>query len=333
MVGDWAGARHGRGQEPRHEDGVRALRRHVRDPGIGRGLRHRRRLRAGRDRRPAERRRGRGDRSEASHPTRLGAKSGGLRVTEPHFGGRMAEGRSRLRRSRCTQPPEGTGGLDGHFHVYIFDVFNRRSSRGKSFDTVERAVSFQRHEQERIYTEQEADPELFDLPFISADPDLLAPDRAGRRIPRTACITDLQAELRAPRARHALSNGPAAPRMLLVTADEMRRLDRATIECGHATGDRADGARRARRGGGDRAPLRLAARPARAGAVRRPATTAATASSRRATWRAARRRTCASACSATAIAIRATRRAHLERLEQAGVCARALADDDADPSA
>ena len=42
------------------------------------------------------------------------------------------------------------------------------------FDTIEKAVSFQRHEQEKIYLEQEADPELFDLPFISSDPDLVA---------------------------------------------------------------------------------------------------------------------------------------------------------------
>jgi hypothetical protein len=86
----------------------------------------------------------------------------------------MAEGKVKASKVKVHQPPEGTGGLDGHFHVYVFDVFNQGFLAGKSFDTVERAVAFQRHEQERIYTEQEADPELFDLPFISADPDLLS---------------------------------------------------------------------------------------------------------------------------------------------------------------
>jgi hypothetical protein len=63
------------------------------------------------------------------------------------------------------------------------------------FDTVEKAVTFQRHEQERIYLEQEADPELFDLPFISADPDLVA--RVGRDAEyRTRLERDLGTEAR-----------------------------------------------------------------------------------------------------------------------------------------
>ncbi len=70
--------------------------------------------------------------------------------------------------------PEGTTGLDNRFHVYVYDVFNKKFLPGRSFDTAEKAASFQRHEQERIYLEQEADPELFDLPFISNDPELLA---------------------------------------------------------------------------------------------------------------------------------------------------------------
>ncbi len=85
----------------------------------------------------------------------------------------MAEGKVKASKVKVYQPPEDTGGLDGHFHVYIFDVFNQAFQPGRAFETVERAVSFQRHEQERIYTEQEADPELFDLPFLSADPDLV----------------------------------------------------------------------------------------------------------------------------------------------------------------
>ena len=86
----------------------------------------------------------------------------------------MAEGKVKASKVKVHQPPEGTGGLDGHFHVYVYDVFNHAFSAGRAFDTVEKAVSFQRHEQERIYLEQEADPELFDLPFLSADPDLVA---------------------------------------------------------------------------------------------------------------------------------------------------------------
>ena len=85
----------------------------------------------------------------------------------------MAEGKVKASKVKVHQPPEGTGGLEGQFHVYVYDVFNQNFLPGKSFETVERAVSFQRHEQERIYLEQEADPELFDLPFISSDPDLI----------------------------------------------------------------------------------------------------------------------------------------------------------------
>jgi hypothetical protein len=68
--------------------------------------------------------------------------------------------------------PDGSG-TDGKFHVYVYDVFNKAFLPGTAFETVERAAQHQRHEQERIYLEQEADPELFDLPFVSADPALL----------------------------------------------------------------------------------------------------------------------------------------------------------------
>ena len=90
----------------------------------------------------------------------------------------MSEGKVKAAKAKVHQPPEGTSGLDGQYHVYVFDVFNQQFLPCKSFDTVERAVSFQRHEQERFYAEQEADPEMFDLPFISADPDLV--NRVGR---------------------------------------------------------------------------------------------------------------------------------------------------------
>ena len=72
----------------------------------------------------------------------------------------MSEGKVKASKAKVHQPPEGTTGVDGHFHVYVFDVFNKAFLAGKAFDTVERAVSFQRHEQERIYAEQEADPDL-----------------------------------------------------------------------------------------------------------------------------------------------------------------------------
>jgi len=86
----------------------------------------------------------------------------------------MSQGKVKASKVKVFTPPEGTDGLDGNFHVYVFDVFHRSFGAGRSFDTVEKAASFQRHEQERIYTEQEATPELFDLPFISSDPDLVA---------------------------------------------------------------------------------------------------------------------------------------------------------------
>ncbi len=86
----------------------------------------------------------------------------------------MSEGKVKASKVRVYSPPEGTTGLDGQFHVYVFDVFNQEFLPGRSVDSLEKAASYQRHEQERIYTEQEAEPELFDLPFVSADPDLLA---------------------------------------------------------------------------------------------------------------------------------------------------------------
>jgi hypothetical protein len=86
----------------------------------------------------------------------------------------MGDGKVKAAKVKVHQPPEGTSELDGQFHVYTYDVFHQGFLPGKDFDNVERAASYQRHEQERIYAEQEADPELFDLPFISADPELIA---------------------------------------------------------------------------------------------------------------------------------------------------------------
>jgi len=86
----------------------------------------------------------------------------------------MSDVKIKASKAKVHQPPEGTTGLDGQFHVYTFDVFNRSFLPGRSFETIERAVAYQRHEQERIYAVQEADRELFDLPFLSSDPDLVA---------------------------------------------------------------------------------------------------------------------------------------------------------------
>jgi hypothetical protein len=85
----------------------------------------------------------------------------------------MSGEKVRAARAQVYPPPEGVA-ADGKVHVYIFDVFRDAFLPGKVFDNVERAVQYQRHEQERIYLEQEAEPELFDLPFLSSDPDLVA---------------------------------------------------------------------------------------------------------------------------------------------------------------
>lgn len=84
----------------------------------------------------------------------------------------MSGEKVRASRAKVYAAPDGVGG-DGKFHVYVFDVFNEKFLPGKSFDNAERAVQFQRKEQERIYLMQEAEPELFDLPFLSHDPALL----------------------------------------------------------------------------------------------------------------------------------------------------------------
>jgi hypothetical protein len=111
----------------------------------------------------------------------------------------MANGKVKAAKVKVHAAPEDTGGLDGQFHVYTFDVFNQKFLTGKAFETIERAVSFQRHEQERIYLEQEADPELFDLPFISSDPDLVSRCERDAEY-RQRLIRDLTPEARA-RAR------------------------------------------------------------------------------------------------------------------------------------
>jgi len=108
----------------------------------------------------------------------------------------MSVGKVKAAKAKVHQPPEGSAVAEGHYYVYVYDVFNKGFLPGKPFDTVERAVQHQRHDQERIYLEQEADPELFDLPFISADPQLLervVTDAAYRM----RLIRDLDGEARA----------------------------------------------------------------------------------------------------------------------------------------
>ena len=85
--------------------------------------------------------------------------------------------------------------------MYVFDVFKDGFLAGKSFDNIERAVQYQRHEQERIYTEQEAEPELFDLPFLSSDPDLVARVERDAEY-RKRLSRDLKGDARSRGRRH-----------------------------------------------------------------------------------------------------------------------------------
>jgi hypothetical protein len=113
----------------------------------------------------------------------------------------MSNGKIKAAKIKVYAPPQGTTGLDGHFHVYVFDVFNQAFAAGRSFDTVEKATAFSRHEQERFYAEQEASPDLFDLPFISSDPDLVA--RVARDSEyRARLVKELGAEARGRARRH-----------------------------------------------------------------------------------------------------------------------------------
>jgi hypothetical protein len=112
----------------------------------------------------------------------------------------MSAEKVRAARARVYGPPEGVA-ADTKVHVYIFDVFNEAFLIGKPFDNVERAVQYQRHEQERIYTEQEAEPELFDLPFLSSDPELV------KRVERDTdykkhLVRELKGDARSRNRRH-----------------------------------------------------------------------------------------------------------------------------------
>ena len=107
----------------------------------------------------------------------------------------MSEGKVKAAKAKVHQPPDGAG-ADAHFHVYIYDVFNKAFVAGRVFDNIERAVQYQRQEQERIYLVQEADPELFDLPFISADARLLERIDSDAEY-RKRLMRDLDGEARA----------------------------------------------------------------------------------------------------------------------------------------
>jgi len=107
----------------------------------------------------------------------------------------MSEGKVKAAKLKVHAQPDGAR-TDGRFHVYVYDVFNKRFLPGVAFDTVERAAQHQRHDQERIYLEQEADPELFDLPFVSADPALLEHVEGDAEY-RTRLMRDLDGEARA----------------------------------------------------------------------------------------------------------------------------------------
>ena len=112
----------------------------------------------------------------------------------------MSGEKVRAARARVYGPPDGVP-AGPRVHVYVFDVFNEAFLPGKPFDNVERAVQYQRHEQERIYNEQEAERELFDLPFLSSDPELIAHvERDGDY--RMRLVRELRGDARSRGRRH-----------------------------------------------------------------------------------------------------------------------------------
>ena len=112
----------------------------------------------------------------------------------------MSGDKVRAAKAKVHALPEGAKG-DGKFHVYVYDVFHDTFLPGRAFDNVERAVQFQRQEQERIYIEQEAEPELFDYPFLSHDPDLLGRVEKDAEY-RKRLARDLKSDARGRGRRH-----------------------------------------------------------------------------------------------------------------------------------
>jgi hypothetical protein len=108
----------------------------------------------------------------------------------------MSEGKVKASKLKVHASPDAPVGAEAVYHVYVYDVFNKTFKPGRTFETIERAAQFKRHEQERIYLEQEADPELFDLPFVSTDAQLL--DRIGQDAEyKSRLMRDLESEARA----------------------------------------------------------------------------------------------------------------------------------------
>ena len=112
----------------------------------------------------------------------------------------MSGEKVRAARAHVYAPAAGAA-ADPRVHVYTFDVLHETFRPGKLFDNVERAVQFQRHEQERIYTVQEAEPELFDLPFLSSDPDLIARVERDAEY-RKMLVRNLRGDARSRGRRH-----------------------------------------------------------------------------------------------------------------------------------
>lgn len=113
----------------------------------------------------------------------------------------MSGGKVKASKVKVHVPPDGVAAVEGALHVYTFDVVEKSFRAVRTVETVEKAASFQRHEQERIYAEQEAAPELFDLPFISNDPDLVA--RVAREPEyRSRLLKELGSEARGRARRH-----------------------------------------------------------------------------------------------------------------------------------
>ncbi len=113
----------------------------------------------------------------------------------------MSAGKIRAARVKVYAPPAGVK-ADTQVHVYTFDVFNGEFlEHHEAFENLERATQHQRHEQERIYVEQEAEPELFDLPFLSSDPDLLNRVKTDAEYARLL-KRDLTSDGRARNRRH-----------------------------------------------------------------------------------------------------------------------------------
>ncbi|MEO5988259.1 MAG: hypothetical protein ABIU54_04990 [Candidatus Eisenbacteria bacterium] len=112
----------------------------------------------------------------------------------------MSGEKVRAARARIQAAPAGVN-VDGRIHVYTFDVFHEQFLPGKAFDNVERAVQYQRQAQESIYVLQEAEPALYDLPFLSHDPELLKRVDTDA-VYRKSLVRDLRSDARSRGRRH-----------------------------------------------------------------------------------------------------------------------------------